>query len=32
MKNGYQCADAGKVRKLAEEISGEDRICLDLRL
>ena len=23
MKNGYQCADAGKVRKLAEEISGE---------
>ena len=22
MKNGYQCADAGKVRKLAEEVSG----------
>lgn len=22
MKNCYQCADAGKVRKLAEEVSG----------
>ena len=22
MMNSYQCADAGKVRKLAEEVSG----------
>ena len=29
MKNCYQCADAGKVRKLAEEVSGEDRTCLE---
>ena len=32
MKNCYQCADAGKVRKLAEEVSGEDRICSALHL